>query len=485
MRTPIAIACILLLLTGSLGPGSTADPLAGSADLDALRVSLSAEDGFVGLAPALDGSGLLHAVFSGDAPALPPAPLGWTWSVHEDTAPERLRVSVDSVTDVKDLSERQRDGVPPLPEDAVGIGPGTPILVTIPGEGTFICTANYVFEDGGRVYLGSAGHCFIPSGKKATHGSGADYDASGVKVAACVNFCFFGGLTTGFLGSFVTLGQVSYARQTGSGGDIGNDFGVVEIPASAQPYVRAEMPMWEGPTGLDGTERTGGMVVHYGNGIDAGTFMPTKGRAGTGLNDGDAKSWTANILINGGDSGSAINHGSTAIGTDVVEGRAALGVVTHGIITGVVPLGWGTTIEQGISMATEAGLSLDLLLEGETLGSGGGGSTTTTDVHVRSIDTSFSHFGGNGHRLATTVVVEDAQGVVAAGVDVAVEVTSPESNTYTASGTTDSTGSVTLTVQQKGGGHGTWTACVTGLTGIGYNHDSASDKESCQSQTVS
>src|SRR5688572_24329203 len=124
----------------------------------------------------------------------------------DTTGATRLRTPVDSYTDIDMLTEAQRDGIPPLPADAVGIGPGSPLLVTIPNEGTFICTANYLFTSGGRTYLGAAGHCFLPESKKATHGSGADYNPSGVVTEVCVDFCVFGGQLTGILGDFRTLG---------------------------------------------------------------------------------------------------------------------------------------------------------------------------------------------------------------------------------------------------------------------------------------
>lgn len=398
-----------------------------------------------------------------------------------DVQPQRLRVAVPLHTDIDSLTAAQRDGIPPLPEDAVGIGPGSPLLTTIPGEGTFICTANFVFESGGRFYLGAAGHCFLPESRRATHGTGADYDARGVVTEVCLDFCVFGGQLMGLLGDFATLGPVAYARQTGPGGDIGNDFGVVEIPAALEDRIRPELPMWEGPTGADGFEGTGAPLAHYGNGIDSGSFVATKGRAGTSLNDGIAMSWQANLEINGGDSGSAVVHAVPSPDGDVLTGAEALGLVTHGLVTGAVPLAWGTGIEQAIAMATQAGLQLRLVLEGGS--TGGGGSTTA--VHVHAIDTVAEHFaGGKGHRVVTTVTVRDASGAAAPGVTVALDVTTPQ-DTQSLAGTTDSAGQVSLTAQlSKGNGHGTWTSCVTSLSGTGYTYASASNAETCQSTNV-
>jgi hypothetical protein len=392
----------------------------------------------------------------------------------------RLRHAVPSVTDLG-LAEAQRDGVPPLPEDAVGIGPGSPLLTTIPGEGTFICTANFVFKTATKWYLGAAGHCFLPESRKATHGTGADYNAGGVVTEVCVDFCFFGGQLTGFLGDMRTLGPVAYARQTGPGGDIGNDFGVVEVPPALVSLLRPEMPMWDGPTGANGNEGVGTLLAHYGNGIDAGTFVASKGRTGTGLSDGAASSWQANLVINGGDSGSAVVHAAPSASADAIAGTSALGVVTHGIITGVVPLAWGTSIEQALSMATQANLQLQLVLEG---GATGGGQAVP--VHVAAIDTAAEHYGNNkGHRVTTTVTVRDGSGALAPGVTVSIDVDTPTGR-QSGQGTTDSTGKAAITVQVSGAtaGHGTWTSCVTSLSGAGYSYNPAANAETCQSQAV-
>jgi len=60
------------------------------------------------------------------------------------------------------------------PAMAQNIGPGSHLLIEIPGAGTFGCTANFVWASGGTRYLGAAGHCFLPEGTTATHGPGAN-----------------------------------------------------------------------------------------------------------------------------------------------------------------------------------------------------------------------------------------------------------------------------------------------------------------------
>jgi hypothetical protein len=168
------------------------------------------------------------------------------------------------------------------PAMAQNIGPGSHLLIDIPGAGTFGCTANFVWAAGSARYLGAAGHCFIPAGTTATHGPGADFNASGVIVRVCVSNCSFGG-ETGFTltGNLVSLGAVAYARQTAASGDIGNDFGVVAIPAALASMIRPSMPVFGGPTTID-TIDTGEPVCHYGNGVIVGEAFVTMARVGRG-----------------------------------------------------------------------------------------------------------------------------------------------------------------------------------------------------------
>ena len=107
------------------------------------------------------------------------------------------------------------------PAMASNIGPGSHLLIEMDG-GTFGCTANFVWQSGATRYLGAAGHCFVPEGLTATHGPGADWNASGVRVSVCVSNCSFGG-QSGFVvtGNMVVLGSVAYARQTAADGDVG------------------------------------------------------------------------------------------------------------------------------------------------------------------------------------------------------------------------------------------------------------------------
>lgn len=264
------------------------------------------------------------------------------------------------------------DGIVPQEPSAVPavnpitIGPGSRLAIEMDG-GLYACTANFVWEAGGKLYLGAAGHCFLPADKVSTHGPDADFDASEVRVWACRTGCLFGG-ESGFVATGVLepLGEVVYARQTLAGDDVGNDFGLVEIPPAALPFVRTTLPIWGGPESA-APARANGPVCVYGNGVLVAETLATKARAGHGLGTiGDE--WDALITTNSGDSGAAlVTCEATADGG--IRGLRPVGVLTHGIgvpIVGVgVPaLASGTTTERAIEMAREAGLDIALVIDG-------------------------------------------------------------------------------------------------------------------------
>jgi hypothetical protein len=258
------------------------------------------------------------------------------------------------------------------PEMAENIGPGSHLIIEIPGEGTFGCTANFVWASGTTRYLGAAGHCFIPPNSTATHGPGADYNAAGVRVSVCVSNCSFGGLT-GFVltGDLVALGNVAYARQTAADGDIGNDFGIVTIPSSFASLIRPSMPVFGGPETVEDVQQLQ-PVCHYGNGVLVGETFLTMARVGIG-GGSTPTYWVADSLAAPGDSGSALvtceSDGAA------FKGRGAAGILTHlGLeicpcsidventtITAQQGFVFGTTIARAIQMAQEAQIVLTLV----------------------------------------------------------------------------------------------------------------------------
>lgn len=250
-----------------------------------------------------------------------------------------------------------------VPEAAGDVGTGSAIVITIPDEGRFGCTANFVWKAGGRRYLGAAGHCFLPADRTATHGPGADYDASGVAVQVCVEDCEGNFRSNLLVGTWVTLGKVAYARQQNAAGSgVGHDFGVVEIPKEFQDFVRLEMPVWLGPTGIQELN-LGDYGCHYGHGLVTGETFVTKARVGVG-GGSDSEAWMGDFAGSFGDSGSplvgCVNDGLGFHSTGAVGVLTHLGVgadtetAEHGVI-------FGTTVARAVEMATEAHLKLSIV----------------------------------------------------------------------------------------------------------------------------
>ncbi|WP_254839925.1 hypothetical protein [Natronomonas marina] len=249
-----------------------------------------------------------------------------------------------------------------VPETSSGIGPGSMLFITPPGGGEAACTANFVWtDDSGTTYLGAAGHCFL--GSSAAGGTELDEgpDLADVEVRVCVD-CQFGGLSAlvgGLRGEVVELGDVVYARQrTDDGTEVGFDFGLVEVPSSAEGLIDPSMPTWDGPSET-GEINAGDTVVQYGNGVVTGETVLTKSRAGSGTGNDDASgSWTAALLAAPGDSGSAVQVGE--LGAGGLTGVEAAGILTHVGTSGTA----GTNLQKAKEMATEAGLSIEVVLAG-------------------------------------------------------------------------------------------------------------------------
>ncbi|HUR69076.1 MAG TPA: hypothetical protein VM370_07500 [Candidatus Thermoplasmatota archaeon] len=236
-------------------------------------------------------------------------------------------------------------------ERATGIGPGTHLLIDMDGQ-TFGCTAGWVFRDATSYYLSTAGHCLIPEGTSATHGAGHDAATDSV-VRACIDACTFGG-QSGFLltGTTVALGPVAYARQSAGGVDIGNDFGLVRIPASLVPQLRFSLPGWGIATSARDM-RAGETTCYYGAGAAVGETFATMARSGVAIGTGADGSWRMAAPSAVGDSGAAV--AICTPGADI----AAAGVLTH-LAAGTIA---GTTLGKGAALATEAGLHVAPVLQ--------------------------------------------------------------------------------------------------------------------------
>lgn len=302
-------------------------------------------------------------------------PLGDTVSL-ETTDPQPLRAPLEEY--LADFHEAMTHGVlTPNLIDHDDIRPGQRMLVSIPGEGVFICSISFLFNDTNTDrkidYVGTAGHCLMPSSEVATHGEANNYDASGVSVIVCNDNCLLGGQLSNFGWNAKSLGEVVYARQSSSSppptcpaGGVGHDFGLIKIPENldnTKARVNPAMAVWHGPTGQDSSQTTGEPLVHYGNGVTTGSTFATSARVATSLNNGIPCSLQAVGHIFGGDSGSAISHAGTSAGL-VLHGEAALGTITHTLGV-VLPFGTpilGTTIDRGIQMVLDdTGIEIELV----------------------------------------------------------------------------------------------------------------------------
>lgn len=276
------------------------------------------------------------------------------------------RIPCLDVTDQEDDLETVDAAAVP-PEQSSGIGPGSMLFITREdSSGTAGCTANFVWRGSdGTLYLGAAGHCFLPESADADRNAGGSYDSSQVSTRVCIS-CTFGGGTalSGLEGETVELGDVVYARQSRDGEDIGNDFGLVEIPSDAEHLVDPSMPTWGGPTER-GEVNVGETVVQYGNGVGTGETFLTKNRTGVGVQqDPDNGRWYAQLPAAPGDSGSAIQGATTTVTSP--EGVEAAGILTH-IAFSNDPTGSGTAgtnRAKATQMATEAGLDIETVLVG-------------------------------------------------------------------------------------------------------------------------
>lgn len=384
-----ALALASLAIVGALGLPTPvpADPLDAVATetgiawqpwMADLHASLESTPGYLGiLPPMLDEPQVLRIVWSGEAPATPPAvPLGWTTEAMPYTVPQR---AIDPLPGYSVAAHQNL--LPPLAWSH-GLGPGAQLLMSFDGSAIpqYICSTNFVWkDDDGNLYLGAAGHCFLPVGTTATTNAGTDGDVNpataGHRFWVCWEDCLFGGQSGAFLQDFIIQGAVeipgsnlAYARQTQGGIDVGNDFGIIEIPSSLYADVIPAVPVWNGPDGSRNAP-LGNLAYIHGNAAYDGEVFATKSRVGISLGVSSG-SFSALLKSSGGDSGSAIVTQSLQ-GTEIplVEVPKGFGILTHGVQVPAVGYGLGlmsgTTIAKAKTMATQAGLCIEPLMYNE------------------------------------------------------------------------------------------------------------------------
>lgn len=242
----------------------------------------------------------------------------------------------------------------PLPNSGDKIGPGSYLLIKQTDNQSYICTANFVWSGSGGPYLGAAGHCFLPPNVAAQ--SAPNQYVSRVQV--CVASCAFGGqLGAVIQGTLQDLGDVVFARQSQNGVDVGNDFGLVQIPTSLLGSVRQSVPVWGGPNSSTAVAPTlGSRVCLYGNAAGLGEVFATKARFGIGgFRGATDPSWYATIPSAPGDSGAAV------VNCALLSGTTAAGILTHLATNGTGVIA-GTTVARAQQMvASEAGLNISIV----------------------------------------------------------------------------------------------------------------------------
>jgi hypothetical protein len=220
----------------------------------------------------------------------------------------------------------------PLP-GTVGIRPGS-WMVAPHG-----CTMNFVFDRGGDLAIGTAGHCVDRVGDSVVLLTVAPDGGNPV---------------------LVEIGPVLTLRDNG----VGDDFALVDIPEERYDWVSPTQAVVGGPCGV----YPGGLdsVAHYGHGVGIGTGGTPRAGVATHWED-DAYGWAGAAIF--GDSGSAVR---------VTDLRAA-GNLTHL----VVHPNWlpafiaGTTIQKMLQVASGYDLALSSIcpLGSDTSGSDGGSAS--------------------------------------------------------------------------------------------------------------
>ena len=253
----------------------------------------------------------------------------------------------------------------PLPGE-VGIRPGSWMI------SPSWCTMNFVFQNGSRLGIGTAGHC-AKNGDSVTLLTLAPGSGNPV---------------------LVNIGSTIVSHD----GGIGNDFALVEIKPELHSWVFPTIAAIGGPCGaytgeglvsvqnpvkfqgelIPSTFDLGDTVYHYGHGVGMGTGgTPRTGAALAWYPD--SFTWAGTLI--GGDSGSAVR----------IQDLKAAGNLTHGLVdglTGLVPLGvgYGTRITKILSMISSWSLVNSYAVNGDTpvmlcppgtppTTGGGGGST--------------------------------------------------------------------------------------------------------------
>lgn len=172
------------------------------------------------------------------------------------------------------------------------------------------CTANFVFTDGTKTYIGQAAHCSGTGAATDTNGCNAGSLPLGTKVDI-----------EGYQGTLVYSSWIAMkaAGETNANACAYNDFALIELPAAAVAATNPSVPVYGGPVGLGAGTAWGENVYSYGNSSLRFGLTPFSPKRGVSLGDtGAGWSTTVYTVTPGipGDSGSGfLDKSGRAFGT--------------------------------------------------------------------------------------------------------------------------------------------------------------------------
>ena len=183
-----------------------------------------------------------------------------------------------------------------------------------PGVQTFTdgaqCTSNFVFTDGGNVYLGPAAHCSGTGAATDTNGC----DSGSLPIGTPVEIDGASRPGTLVYNSWITMQAVG---ETDPDACAYNDFALVRIDPADVANVNPSVPGYGGPNGV-GDAADGETVYSYGNSSLRGGVTQLSPKQGVVVaNEGNGWSRTVYTVTPGipGDSGSGfLNDSGAAIG---------------------------------------------------------------------------------------------------------------------------------------------------------------------------
>lgn len=166
------------------------------------------------------------------------------------------------------------------------------------------CTANFVYTDGTRTFLGQAAHCSGTGAATDTDGC----DSGSLPLGTKVEVDGTDGKT--YSGTMVYnswLAMQKAPRETDPETCAYNDLALIELPADAVATTNPSVPFYGGPTALGAGTAFGDDVSSYGNSSLRLGLSPLSPKRGTSLGDSEG-GWSTTVYTVSpgipGDSGS-------------------------------------------------------------------------------------------------------------------------------------------------------------------------------------